>query len=367
MQDLSDYNMSRENIIQPECPFPIDINSEAYIYHRGVIPQSAVEALAEGFFVLIDDYYSSGLEVLNALKRYVNQKYSAQSFSEQRSARSVYRELSHRLLLKIANHKLSVRKAPEIGWLKILYSGLSEFLLPFPQVQGLNSSWQWYKKGIYIPVLKEKIHPWYGTYFPTRFEHLELFENWLTQYKGEKKSAYDIGIGSGILSLQMLRHGVSKIWGTDINANAIIGLRKLIKQQQLSDKVELIHGNLFAEVTEASELIVFNPPWIPASCYSEGLDHAIYYDEDLFPRFFSESFQHLVPGGKVVLLFSNIGQITGTQELHPIEFELANEGRFRKKMCTRKKVRAASQKTKRNPSWRSDELVELWELEKIRS
>lgn len=348
--------------IKADRPEPITAAIGVVLYKYRMKPLFAVEALIEGYSVLITDFYSSGLAVLSELKQYVNSKCPDQSFQGQRESRSMYRELSHRLLLKVSNNKLLVRKAPEIGWLKLLYPGLSEFLLPFPQVQGLNSAWQWYEKGIFIPVAGRKIYPWFGTYFPTRFEHLELFDNWLKEYKGEKKSATDVGIGSGILTFLLLKHGFGKVCGTDSNPNAIIGLDEHLKKHRLLTKVELIHGDLFGNNPSESELIVFNPPWLPADTNIEGIDSAIYYDADLFPRFFVEAARRLKKGGRVVILFSNLAQITNIETQHPIEAELATGLRFRKERYIEKQVRPASKNTKRNQDWRSAEKVELWVL-----
>lgn len=348
------------NELKANRPKPIVSNIDVFPYKHRTNPQDAIDALIEGYSILIVDFYSSGLELLSALKQFVKKEYSDQSFQGQRDFRSAFRELSHRILLNVSKHKLAVRKAPEIGWLKTLYPELNEFLLPFPQIQGLNSSWQWYEKGIFIPVLKRKIHPWFGTYFPTRFEHLELFDSWLRRYKGEKKSAYDIGIGSGVLSFQLLKHGFDKIYGTDSNQNAIIGLNENINT--LQSKIKLTHGDLFANNNAKTELIVFNPPWLPASQNLEGLDKAIYYSTELFSRFFAEAKKHLHPTGRVVLLFSNLAQITKVDNSHPIEKELAEGGRFEKELFLQKKVRLASKNTRRNQIWRSMEMVELWVL-----
>ncbi len=350
--------------IQPTRPEPITSNIDVFPYNRRTEPQEAIDALIEGYHVLIDDFYSSGLELLNELKQFIKKEYSDQSFLGQREFRSAFRDLSHRILLKVSNHKIAVKKAPEIGWLEILYPEFDKYLLPFSQVQGLNSSWQWYKKGIFIPVLKQKIHPWFGTYFPTRFEHLELLDSWLRRYKGEKKSAFDIGIGSGVLSFQLIKNGFQKIYGTDTNANAIIGLNEYSNKQQ--GKLELLHGDLFAGCNEKSELIVFNPPWLPASQNLDEIDKAIYYTPELFSSFFTEAEKHLQKNGRVVLLFSNLAQIAKVDDSHPIENELVNGGRFEKELFIQKKVRLASKKTKRNQTWRTEEKVELWVL-KLRS
>ena len=348
--------------IQADRPEPGISDIDVFPYKRRMGPQTAVDALVEGYYVLIVDFYSSGLTILSELKKYLKNKHSNQSFKEQRDSRSVFRELSHRLLLKVCNNKLTVRKAPVIGWLEILYPELNEFLLPFPQVQGLNSSWQWYKKGISIPVLDRKIHPWYGVYFPTRFEHLELFDNWLKKYKGEKISAIDIGIGSGALSFQMLKHDFRKVYGSDSNPNVIIGLNEDLNKNKLNSKIDLIYGDLFTGCNLKTELIIFNPPWLPASHNLDGLDKAIYYDADLFPRFFAEAIKHLKPEGRAVLLFSNLAQVTNVGECHPIEAELSHGGRFQKELFAQKKVRPASKKTRRNQNWRTAEMVELWVL-----
>ncbi len=348
--------------IQAHRPEPISTDIEVFSYKRRTEPQLAINAMVDGHFVLIADYYSSGLAVLIALKDFVYTKHPGSSFQEQRNFRSLFRELSHRLLLLVNNHKLTVKKAPDIGWFKILYPECDEFLLPFTQVQGLNSAWQWYQKGISIPGLDMKIHPWYGTYFPTRFEHLSLFNKWLSAYKGEKKSAIDIGIGSGVLSFQLLKHGFEKITGTDTNPNAIIGLNEALEKNKLSARIELKHGDLFAGCDQKTELIVFNPPWLPAVQNTEGLDTAIYYDDSLFPRFFAEAKNHLEPNGCVVLIFSNLLRITKTSETHPIETELSEGGRFQKELFLQLKVSEASANTRRNQNWRASEMVELWVL-----
>jgi hypothetical protein len=351
--------------ILADRPAPMTSDVEVVLYKQHLRPQYAVDALVEGHPVLIGDFYSSGLAILNQLKTFVNSKHPDQSFQGQREARSAYRELSNSLFLKITNIKLMVKKAPEPGWLKVLYPDLPDFLLPFPQVQGLNSSWQWYEKGIFIPVLRKKIFPWFGTYFPTRFEHLELFDNWLKNYRGQKESAIDVGTGSGVLTFQMLKHGFAKVCATDSNPNAIIGMDEYLAKNQLQSQIDLFYGDLFAGCGLSSELIVFNPPWLPAVYNPEGIDAAMYYEPDLFPRFFAEAAKHLSPDGRVVVLFSNLAEVTNPETEHPIKSELENGGRFKQEQFVDKQVRAASKKTKRNQDRRSDEKVELWVLRLI--
>ena len=327
-------------------------------FRKKMDTQLAIDALVKGDFVLVFDVFSTGLLLLKALKQFLDKKHNQNTFIEQRDFRSEYNRLSNRLLISVSNHQLKAKKSPEIGWFKLLYPDLTEFLLPFPKVQGLNSAWQWYKKGISIPVLNQKVYPYYDTYFPTRFEHLVLFDMWLTSHSKSIKTAFDIGVGSGVLSYQLAKHGVDTIIATDINPNAIIGMQNA----QITSNLELRFGNLFADCDDLVDLIVFNPPWVPATHHLKGIDNAIYYDANLFPDFFKDAKKHLKSNGRIVLLFSNLAQVSNVTSENPIEQELLKNNRFEKDILLTDTVVKASKHTKRNQNWRKDELVELWVL-----
>jgi hypothetical protein len=348
--------------IEVNKPETITPGERTESFNRRTDVQRTIEILEAGNPVIITEFYNNGLSLLQELKSHLHTRLPNKSFQEQRAYRSEYRKLSNLILLEIIDHKLAVKKSPEIGWFKKLYPEASDFFLSFPQVQGLNSAWQWYLKGISIPTLRNKIHPYYGTYFPTRFEHLQVFDNWLKRYQGPKKTAIDVGIGCGVLSFQMVRHGFQKIFGTDINPNAIVGLAEFMGDTKLSRKIELDLGHLLGKWKKPTELIVFNPPWLPLSDESDRIDAATYYDKKLFPDFFTEAKQRLLPDGKLVLIFSNLAQITNMSDEHPITKELGDGGRFKLENCFKKSVKPASTKTKRDQHWRSDEEVELWTL-----
>ena len=335
------------------------------LFSRSSDVKATIRSLKSGKAVLITAFYSNGLTLLKELQIHLKRKFPGTSFKEQRAYRDAYRQLSKLILIEISDHKLVVKKAPSIGWLEILYPETRDFLLPFPKVQGLNSAWQWYQNGIVVPVLRNKIHPYYGTYFPTRFDHLILFDNWLKRYEGPKKSAFDVGIGSGVLSFQMVKHGFQKVFGTDTNPNAIVGLKEYMGDTKLSRKVELDFGSLFGKWTKPSELIVFNPPWLPAAHNLDKNDEAIYYNDTLFPEFFETAKQRLSPDGKLVVIFSNLAQLTKATSHHPIENELATGGRFQLEQCLKRPVKVASDRTQRDQHWRTSEEVELWVLKRL--
>ena len=348
--------------IEVNKPAAIAAEKKLKPFKKGIKVGSTIKALEQGESIQIVEYYTDGIFLLKELHNYLKLKLPNTSFKEQRAYRSEFHRLSNLILIEIIDHKLSVNKSPDIGWLEKLYPGNKHFFLTLPQVQGLNSAWQWYSNGVSIPVLRNKLHPYYGTYFPTRFEHLELFDNWLKRYDGPKKTAIDVGIGCGVLSLQMVQYGFQKIFATDINPNAIVGMTEFMGTTKLSRKIELDLGHLFGKWEKPTELIVFNPPWLPEDRAMDGIDSAIYYNKTLFPEFFSEAKKRLLPEGKLVVIFSNLAQITEVTKEHPIELELEEGGRFKLERYFKKSVRAASDKTKRDQHWRDSEVVELWVL-----
>lgn len=351
--------------IEVNKPEPVVAVNEVVAFKRGMEFREAIEELEAGNSILITYFYSDGISLLQEVHKHLGLKLPNKSFVEQREYRAAYHKLSNLILLEVVNQKLRAKKSPSIGWLEKFYPENNRFFLTFPQIQGLNSAWQWHINGVSIPVLRNKMYPYYGTYFPTRFEHLILFDNWLKRYEGAKKTAIDVGVGCGVLSLQMIKHGFQKVFGTDINPNAIVGMKEFLGDTKLSRKIELDFGHLFGKWEKQTEMIVFNPPWLPKTHDLGRIDDAIYYGETLFPDFFAEAKKRLLPEGKLVIIFSNLAQITNVTTEHPIEKELAEGGRFQLDKCLKRAVKAASSKTKRDQHWRSLEEVELWVLTNI--
>jgi hypothetical protein len=346
-------------------PKPIKVDNQLKTFQKGDDVTRTIENLRQGNFILIKTFYSDGISLLADLHKNLKSKLPNDSFSEQQAYRAAYQKLSNRVVVEIVDQKLSPNKSPNIGWLNKFYPDNNHFLLTFPQVQGLNSAWQWHEKGITLPVLRNKLQPYYGTYFPTRFEHLILFDNFLKHYKGSKKSAIDVGVGCGVLSLQMVNHQFQKVFATDINPNAIFGLQEFMGTTKLSRKIELDYAHLFGKWNKETELIVFNPPWLPETRELERIDEAIYYNNNLFDDFFVEAQKRLLPEGQLVIVFSNLAKITNVTTAHPVEKELVNGKRFQLERYFKKQVKPASSKTKRNQYWRDLEEVELWVLKHV--
>lgn len=356
---------SKEHI-KPDRPEPILPNGQLLRVTMNTALEPVIQSLIDEKYALIEDRYHSGMSVLAELKNRIFGKKDKSDFKAYRGKRSEFHEASNRLLVPVRDNKIALEKSPDIGWLKELYPDIANFMLSFPQIQGLNSSWQWYLKGISYPGLNKKIHPYYGAYFPTRFEHLRLFYNWLKNYSGPKTAAIDVGTGCGVLSFQLLTQGFEKVIASDINSNSLISVSKSAEKFGFEDRLDILQSDLFDQIDHKADLIVFNPPWLPAQSEITGLDHAIYYEPGLFERFFEQAHNHLKAEGTLVLLFSNLAQTEGVTQLHPVKTELSNYNRFRKVDLLEKKAVKASRKSKRR-SHRKNEIIELWVLEKVLS
>jgi SAM-dependent methyltransferase len=331
-------------------PRPVDRRSDLEL---------AITALLAGESLLITDLYSTGLSLLAALR--IRLGTPGPDFAGQRDFRSRYQDASSRVLVSIQQQRLQLDKAPQIGWLEEMYPELPDLYLSLPQLQGLNSSWQWYIKGLRLPVISRRLHPLHGTYVPTRHEHLHLLSAWLKRYEGARDRAVDVGTGCGVLALMLQEAGFSSIVATDINKNALAGLADDLSQPPVIDNIELRETHLIGPVGDRFDLVLFNPPWLPGETHSM-LDRAIYYPPDLFDDFFAAAWRALRPEGRVVLLFSSLLKTAGLSAPHPIERELRRRKRFEKVRCLERAVGSASRKTRRRKRTDTDERVQLWEL-----
>ncbi len=343
-------------------PEPLNTTDGVRVVDRHDEVAEIAQELLRGESVCVGDLYSTGLAILAETRRTLSPDPQHYSFAQSRVSRRSYREASHHLLAPIVNHQIALRKAPSSGWLEELYPDVGDFRLPFPQVQGLNSSWQWHERGIQLPVLSHPLHPFYGTYFPTRFDHLVLFATWLQDFAGERELAFDIGTGCGVLALQLSDAGFTRVVATDINPNAIESVRRELQRHPAS-AVEPVVADLFGTQHAAADLVVFNPPWIPGE--AEGpIDMAIYYQKGLFERFFEAANACVSDDGRLVVLFSNLSKELQVETEHPVELELSANSRFRLLARLESNVRAASKQTRRRKRSVGRETVELWVLGK---
>ena len=187
------------------------------------------------------------------------------------------------------------------------------------ELLGLVGAHEWRKKGVEIPALGapplNRIHPHYGVFSPVRGEYVGLVA---AAPLPSKALAFDIGVGTGVLSAVLARRGVQRVVATDQDPRALACARDNLQRLQLLDRVELLQADLFPP--GRAPLVVCNPPWVPARANSP-IEHAV-YDEGsrMLKGFLAGLSAHLEPGGEGWLILSDLAEHLG---LRPREQLLA--------------------------------------------
>lgn len=123
--------------------------------------------------------------------------------------------------------------------------------------------------------------------------------------------AIEIGCGSGILA-QELSSRVQRLIATDINPHALRATRSRV------GNVALIRADLFKGIGGRFDLVLFNPPYLPFKPEERSggwIDWALDGGEsgrETINRFLRELEDHLLPGGRALLLISSL---TGLHEV----------------------------------------------------
>jgi SAM-dependent methyltransferase len=184
------------------------------------------------------------------------------------------------------------------------------YMVSLRELLGLVGAHEWRKKGVEIAALGDapnnRIYPHYGVFSPVRGEYVDLVANAPIK---NKSVAFDIGVGTGVLSAVLAKRGVQQIIASDQDPRALACARENLQRLQCIDKVELVQTDLFPE--GQASLIVCNPPWVPARP-SSPIEHAV-YDEDsrMLRGFLSGLCAHLAPNGEGWLILSDLAEHLG--------------------------------------------------------
>ena len=175
------------------------------------------------------------------------------------------------------------------------------------------SAHEWRKNGVPILARGDEaicIHPHYGVFSPVRGEYIQLICNasWPKAIQAHS-IAFDIGVGSGALSVVLAMRDIQKIVATDVDERAIACAQDNIKRLELSSQVDIQKTDLFPSGKAA--LIVCNPPWLPARP-SSSLEHAIYDPGSrMLKGFLAGLKDHLLPDGEGWLILSDLAEHLG--------------------------------------------------------
>lgn len=185
-------------------------------------------------------------------------------------------------------------------------------VVPLRELLGALGAHEWRKKGVElsVPGMEEglRIHPHYGVFSPVRGEYLDLVARapLPAAASGAGGVAWDIGVGTGVLSALLLHRGVPQVVATDLSSRALDCARDNLDRLGLAPRVTLARADLFPEGRAA--LVVCNPPWLPGKAGSL-LEQAVYDEDSHMLRGFLQGLSiHLLPGGEGWLILSDLAE-----------------------------------------------------------
>jgi methylase of polypeptide subunit release factors len=292
----------------------------------------AYRSACEGTAMLYKGDFQNARQLLQALVRRVDKpskkstradrvvkektKTPLDTFNLHRLAQSQRARILGMVLIPMnADHSISLRRAPDVAMACFeAYGEQNEpYVISLRELLGVISAHEWRKKGVPVLVRDDeeiRIHPHYGVFSPIRGEYIELVLKAPLPVALQKNSiAFDVGVGTGVLSVVLAIRDIQKIIATDQDDRAIACAKENVKRLGLSSQIEILKTNLFP--AEKAALIICNPPWLPARP-SSSLEHAVYDPESqMLKGFLSKLKDHLSPGGEGWLILSDLAEHLG--------------------------------------------------------
>lgn len=287
---------------------------------------------------------------------------AASLFRAHRAARAERAELLGRVLVVLEpDRTLALDRAPDVREACLHAYGPptgEPMCVSVPELLGVVSAHQWHEKGVDVPALGERIHPDYGVFAPVRSEYVDLVAE--APLPAEPPVAFDLGTGTGVLAAVLGRRG-ARVVATDINPRAVACARANLHRLGLAERVTVEETDLWP--SGRADVVVCNPPWIPARPTS-ALELGVYdQDSDMLHRFIDGLREHLNPGGEGWLVLSDLAERLGLRTRAALLDRIAAAGlEVRDRYDTAPSHPKASDTTDPLHQARRDEITSLWRL-----
>ncbi len=262
----------------------------------------------------------------------------------ERRARRQEHDLLTRLLIPIeAGPRIALAHAPDAAAAllealgpdvasSLAAPGATPGLLPLRELLGMIGAHEWRRKGVEVPALGARVHPWYGVFAPVRGEHVDLVAEAARRWPPAGKRALDVGTGTGVLAFVLARAGAD-VTATDLSAAALGCAAEDAARLGLGPRVHPVAADLYpaagpgpGEAAPRFDLVVCNPPWLPGEAATP-LDRAIYDPGSTFLRRFLAGLPaHLAPGGEAWLILSDLAERLGLRQAGEVEALVAAAG-----------------------------------------
>jgi methylase of polypeptide subunit release factors len=224
------------------------------------------------------------------------------------------------------DYTIPLRRAPDVkeACTEAYGAGSEPFVASLRELLGVIGAHEWRRKGVFIPALDERIHPWYGVFSPVRGEYVELVAQVPLPAGASNKLAFDIGAGTSVLSAVLAHRGVEKVIATDMDERALGCARANVERLGLAGQVEVVKADLFPQ--GRAGLVVCNPPWLPGKP-SSSIEYAVYDPDSRMLRGFLAGLKaHLLDGGEGWLILSDLAEHLGLRSREQLLGWIANAG-----------------------------------------
>jgi methylase of polypeptide subunit release factors len=280
----------------------------------------AYKLVCEGTALLWQGDYHQARQMLQALARRVDRKGTGRPAASAKEAFHQHRQrqaqkarvLGLVLMPFDADHTVPLRRAPDVreACEAVWGPGTEPYVASLRELQGLIGAHEWRKTGVEIPALQGRIHAHYGVFSPVRGEYVGLVAQAPLPAASHATSvAFDIGVGSGVLSAVLAKRGIQEVVATDQDTRALDCARANLTQLGLIKQVDLQQVDLFP--AGRAPLVVCNPPWVPAKP-SAPIEYAVYDpDSRMLKGFLSGLREHLSEGGEGWLILSDLAEHLG--------------------------------------------------------
>jgi SAM-dependent methyltransferase len=289
------------------------------------------------------------------------------AFVRHREAQARRAALLGRVLLQFEpDHTIALRRAPDVRAALTEVWGAPDgtpSVASLRELQGLIGAHEWRKKGVEVPALGARIHPWFGVFSPLRGEYLGLIAQapLPTLAPGAESLAFDIGTGTGVIAALLARRGVQRVVATDLDPRAIACATENVARLGVARQVRVVEADMFPEGRAA--LVVCNPPWVPTPA-SAAIERAVYDpDSAMLRAFLAGLAAHLAPAGEGWLVMSDLAEHLGLRTRDEMLGWIADAGlRVVARHDTRPTHPKAGDPSDPLFAARSRELTSLWRL-----
>ena len=296
----------------------------------------AYRLACEGTAFLYKGDFQNAKQLLQAITRRVDRKPikpsndMKEAFHQHRARQIQRASITNKILIELNHGSCNLSRAPDVKeTIAQSIEGIfadkipAKIVMSLKELLGMIGAYEWRKKGVYIDALSANIHAHYGVYSPVRGEYLTLINDApLTNVK----TAFDIGTGTGVIAAILVTRGVKAVMATDNNARALNCANDNIIALGLKQYIELEQADLYPKGHKKTDLIVCNPPWLPAKANAP-IEHAIYDPNSTMLRGFLNGVSaHLNDNGEAWLILSNLAEHLGLRSPEELQLWIKDAG-----------------------------------------